>query len=98
MSSFLHFLSIIFIFVLAQFDALNAELEHRRREQIEMKSKLQERVMQHESESDDAIANEAIEQAYQSQKQINKFVFVVVVFFRYFIRHVDSSFHLECWN
>jgi len=58
--------------LLAQFDALNAELEHRRREQIEMKSKLQERVMQHESESDDAIANEAIEQAYQSQKQINK--------------------------
>ncbi|CAF1657490.1 unnamed protein product, partial [Adineta ricciae] len=58
--------------LLAQFDALNAELEHRRREQIEMKSKLQERVMQHENESDDVIASDAIEQAYQSQKQINK--------------------------
>lgn len=57
---------------LAQFDALNAELEHRRREQLEMKSKLQERVMQHENETDDVIANDAIEQAYQSQKQINK--------------------------
>ncbi|CAF5060169.1 unnamed protein product, partial [Rotaria sp. Silwood1] len=58
--------------LLAQFDALNAELEHRRREQIEMKSKLQERVMQHENETDDVIAADAIEQAYQSQKQINK--------------------------
>ena len=28
--------------------------------------------MQHENESDDVIANDAIEQAYQSQKQINK--------------------------
>jgi hypothetical protein len=37
-----------------------------------MKSKLQERVMQHESGSDDLIASDAIEQAYQSQKQINK--------------------------
>jgi guanylate kinase len=61
----------IYLF-LAQFDALNAELEHRRREQIEMKSKLQERVMQHENETDDVIATDAIEQAYQSQKQINK--------------------------
>ena len=51
---------------------MNAELEHRRREQLEMKSKLQERVMQHENESDDVIASDAIEQAYQSQKQINK--------------------------
>ena len=51
---------------------MNAELEHRRREQIEMKSKLQERVMQHENEGDDVIAADAIEQAYQSQKQINK--------------------------
>ncbi|CAF3322996.1 unnamed protein product [Rotaria socialis] len=58
--------------LLAQFDALNAELDHRRREQIEMKSKLQERVMQHENETDDVIAADAIEQAYQSQKQINK--------------------------
>nr|ADD91458.1 myosin V-like protein [Adineta vaga] len=58
--------------LIAQFDALNAELEHRRREQIEMKSKLQERVMQHENETDDVIASDAIEQAYQSQKQINK--------------------------
>jgi hypothetical protein len=38
-----------------------------------MKSKLQERVMQHENEGDDVIATDAIEQAYQSQKQINKF-------------------------
>ncbi|CAF1188386.1 unnamed protein product [Adineta steineri] len=58
--------------LLAQFEALNAELEHRRREQIEMKSKLQDRVMQHENETDDVIASDAIEQAYQSQKQINK--------------------------
>ena len=58
--------------IVAQFDALNAELEHRRREQIEMKSKLQERVMQHENEPDDVITSDAIEQAYQSQKQINK--------------------------
>ena len=42
------------------------------KEQIEMKSKLQERVMQHENETDDVIAADAIEQAYQSQKQINK--------------------------
>ena len=57
----------------AQFDALNAELEHRRREQIEMKCNLQERVMQHENESDDVITADAIERAYQSQKQINKY-------------------------
>jgi hypothetical protein len=37
-----------------------------------MKSNLQERVMQHENEGDDVIATDAIEQAYQSQKQINK--------------------------
>lgn len=61
-----------YYYLKAQFDALNAELEHRRREQIEMKSKLQERVMQHENETDDVIATDAIEQAYQSQKQINK--------------------------
>jgi guanylate kinase len=64
-------------FLLAQFDALNAELEHRRREQIEMKSKLQERVMQHENETDDVIATDAIEQAYQSQKQINKYIYSI---------------------
>ena len=69
---FSSFVSLLNRFHLAQFDALNAELEHRRREQLEMKSKLQERVMQHENETDDVIANDAIEQAYQSQKQINK--------------------------
>lgn len=76
-------ISILFYFILAQFDALNAELEHRRREQIEMKSKLQERVMQHENETDDVITADAIEQAYQSQKQINKYdyYFILIAIF-----------------
>jgi hypothetical protein len=70
------FLLLIKSFV-AQFEALNAELEHRRREQIEMKSNLQERVTQHETETDDVIATDAIEQAYQSQKQINKYKYSI---------------------
>ena len=38
-----------------------------------MKCNLQERVMQYENESDDVITADAIERAYQSQKQINKY-------------------------
>ncbi|CAF2991114.1 unnamed protein product, partial [Rotaria sp. Silwood2] len=50
--------------LLVQFEALNTELEHHRCEQIEMKSKFQDCVMQHEIESDDVSATDAFEQAY----------------------------------
>ena len=58
-----------------------------------MKSKLQERVMQHENEGDDVIAADAIEQAYQSQKQINKFVEIL-----FHLIEMNSFIGLECWN
>ncbi|CAF0778200.1 unnamed protein product [Didymodactylos carnosus] len=59
--------------LLAQFDALNAELDHRRKDQIQMKSTLKDRVLTYENSSKDDLGNaDAIEQAYESQKQINK--------------------------
>ncbi len=56
---------------------MNAELEHCRREQIEITSKLQEHVMQYENEMDDVFATDAIEQAYQNQSRNIHFYFII---------------------
>ncbi|CAF0903155.1 unnamed protein product, partial [Didymodactylos carnosus] len=58
--------------LLGQFDALNAELEHHRKSQVQIKSMLEDHVLMYDVSEVNLDNTDPIGEAYKSQKQINK--------------------------